>query len=216
MQSPDLSPAAERRKQHAEIKTEVEKRLVSNADNLDKAILTYSSTGLALSLGFLKDFVSIADSKLPLLLYGSWALFILAVLFTLASYLTSQRAQHRQLAISAKYNLEMKDEALDEVNWPARLTEWGSYGAGISFVSAIVGSTLFVALNLNQGSQVATSTSRGTRDGAPAPIIQRVQAVEMTRGAPVPTIQAIPQAQPVIAASTPAPAPTPAPASGAK
>ena len=193
-------------------------RLVSNADNFDKAILTYSAAGLALSLGFLKDFVPVTEASLSWLLYGSWALFVLAVLFTLLSYLTSQRAQHRQLDISAKYNLEMKDEALNEVNWPARLTEWGSYGAGTCFVFAIVGSTLFVALNLNQGPKVATTTRGTGRDGAPAPIIQRVQTVELTRGAPVPTIQAIPQTQPIATTSSPAPAPTttPAPASGSK
>ena len=214
MQSPNLSPADKRRKQHEDIKTEVEKRLVSNADNFDKGILSYSSAGLALSLGFLKDFVPIADARLPWLLYSSWALFVLAVLITLLSYLTSQRAQHRQLDISSKYNLEMRDEALDEVNWPAQLTEWGSYGAGMFFVAAIVGSTLFVALNLNQGPKVATSTRGIAQDGAPAPVIQRVQAAEFTRGAPVPTMQAIPQSQPIATASSPAPAPVPA--SGSK
>src|SRR6478609_5259475 len=93
-----------RKAQHDALLLEVEKRRVANVDNFDKAILTYSSAGLALSLGFLKDFVPIGEARCPLFLYGSWTLFVLATVTTIASYVISQSAQLRQLEISNRYN----------------------------------------------------------------------------------------------------------------
>lgn len=208
---PDSSAIEARRKEHERITAEVERRLVANAENFDKAILSYSSAGLAVSLTFLKDFVPISGAARPWLLLGSWVFFLVAILVTLLSYLTSQGAQRRQLGISAKYNLEMKDEALEEINWLQKVTEWGSYAAALSFLIAVVGSTLFVALNLEKGPNV-TNTTRGTgQDGAPTAIIQRIQRTGFDRGAPAPIIQTNPQPT----TTSPAPAPAPAPASGA-
>lgn len=203
---PDVPPTPEelRRKQHADIKAEVEKRLVANADNFDKAILTYSSAGLALSLGFLKDFVAVSEASFPALLYSSWGLFVLAVTITLLSYLSSQLAQHRQLDISARYNLQMEDSALNEPNWPARLTEWASYLAGLCFIFALATSTLFVAINLSKGGKMTEKKSERLIEGAPVPTLQQVPTT-VQRGAPVPTIQSIPQ--PSAPNSAPAQAP---------
>ena len=214
MQASDPATTEARHKQHEEIKAEVEKRLVANADNFDKAILTYSSAGLALSLGFLKDFVPIAEATSAWLLYGSWVSFLLAVITTLLSYLTSQGAQRRQLDISVKYNLELKDDALTEVNWQQRLTELGSYVAGACFGIALIGSTLFVALNLHKGPKMPTTIRGIAQDGAPAPLLQKIQGSTLEKkGAPVPVIPTIPQPQPV---TDPATAPAATPASGSK
>jgi hypothetical protein len=201
MQLPELSVEL-RRRQHAEIRAEVDKRLLQNADNFDKAVLSYSAAGLALSLGFLKDFVPIDRASLPLLLYGSWAFFVLAVVVTICSYLTSQLAQRRQLDISYTYNIELIDEAIHLPNPFARATEISSYVAGGSFVLALCASTLFVGFNLSR-SDVMTER-RGVLDGATVPTIQKVPQVDLQRGAPVPTLQSIPQPQP-----TPSPPATP-------
>src|SRR5260370_16930683 len=58
----------------------------SNIDELDKAILTLSSGGLGLSLAFLKDIVPLTQTSLLPLLYFSWGLFIVAIVFTLVSF----------------------------------------------------------------------------------------------------------------------------------
>ncbi len=58
-----------RKKLFAELKGELFKRQLSNSDNFDKAVLAYSSAGLALSLGFLKDFVPIAKASYTCLLF---------------------------------------------------------------------------------------------------------------------------------------------------
>jgi hypothetical protein len=187
-----------RRQQHSVIWAETEKRRVANADNFDKAILTYSSGGLALSLAFLKDFVPISSAAFAPMLYASWALFLTAIVCTMASYVTSQYSQERQLAISRKYNIDLIDSALDQPNWPQRFTEWGSFAAGLTFFLAIVGSTLFVGLNLKNGPNVTKSTHGLGRDGMPTVIIEKIQNTNVQKGAPVPVIEPImpPQQQP--------------------
>jgi hypothetical protein len=212
MVQPDSSAVEARRKQHEAITAEVEKRLVANADNFDKAVLTYSSAGLALSLGFLKDFVPIHEATCSWLLYASWGFFLMAVIVTMLSYLTSQLAQRKNLAISRKYNLELKDEALNETNWPGLMTESASYVAGACFVMALLGSTLFVSINLPKGSKMADPIRGIAHDGAPAPIIQSMHGDLAQKGAPAPIIQSVPLTQPASSSPAPSPATAPAPA----
>lgn len=208
------TPKEQRAKQHRELTAEIDKRMLQNADNFDKAILTYSSAGLALSLAFLKDFVPIAGAKHPALLYSSWLLFVAAIVVTVGSYVTSQFAQRRELERSHRYNMLMDDSAFDLPNWPARLTTWAGYLAGLCFVCAVGASTLFVALNLREGSsEMATNNPTRVNNGATVPTMQRVpQTIE--RGAPVPTMHSIPQSQPGDSQPAAAPAAAPAPASG--
>jgi hypothetical protein len=181
-----------RKKQHAEIKAEYEKRTVANADNLDKSILTYSSAGLAFSLGFLKDFVPIKKAEHACLLYTSWLLFVVAVVVTLVSYLLSQSALLKQLEISERYNLDQDDAALTEPNCLARILKWLSYLSTLSFLSAISTSTLFVALNLTKGELMQNTPTERINEGAPVPNLQKIPDAPFQRGAPVPIIQPIP------------------------
>jgi hypothetical protein len=198
-----------RRQQHLAIWAETEKRRVANAENFDKAILTYSSGGLALSLAFLKDFVPVSNAVLVPILYASWAFFLTAIICTMASYVKIQYAQERQLAKSRKYNIDLIDDAIDEPNWPQRVTEWESVAAGTSFFLAVVGSTLFVGLNLQNGVNVTKSTPGIGRDAMPTVIIEKIQNTTVQKGAPPPLIEPIaPPQQPAPAGTsnqTPAP-----------
>lgn len=197
--------AEARKKQHAEITAEYEKRTVANADNLDKAILTYSSAGLAFSLGFLKDFVPITKAEHACLLYMSWLLFVVSVVVTLASYLLSQCALQKQLEKSARYNLHQDDSALTEPNRPAQILNYLSYGSALSFLLAISASTLFVALNLTKGEPMPNKPTERINEGAPVPSLQKIPDAQFQRGAPVPNIQPIPATTPP--SNPPAPLP---------
>jgi len=201
----DDPAVALRKKQHDELRVEVEKRLLQNADNFDKAILTYSSAGLALSLAFLKDFVPVSSATHSYLLFWSWALFVVAVLITVLSYLTSQLAQRRLLEKSQKYNIELDDAAFDLPNRPQQLTEAATYIAAASFVLALLASTLFVGLNVATGANMATRSGVPVNNGATVPTMQRVPQGEQ-RGAPTPTMQQVPPSPPAQAPSAPAPA----------
>lgn len=184
--------AEERKKVHADLKAELFKRQLSNSDNFDKAILTYSCAGLALSLGFLKDFIPVTRANASWLLFLSWTLFVVAVVVTLFSFISSQLGITRQLEINERYYLRMDDSALSEKNFFARLTDWLGYGAGAAFVVAIACSTIFVSINLERAAIMAEQKQVPLREGAPVPSIQQVpQTVQ--KGAPVPGIQQVPQ-----------------------
>lgn len=207
MISVDPETVEARKRQHDFIRSEVERRAVANAENLDKSILTYSASGLALSLGFLKDFVPLSIADGSWLLYSSWGLFLLAVVTTLISYLTSQLAQKRQLDISYRYNIELDDSALTATNHAARATEIATYLAAGVFVLALSASTLFVAINLPKTKTMTDQKHERLIEGAPAPQVQRVPN---TRGAPVPNIQPVPASTPTSPLpSTSLPVPSP-------
>lgn len=138
----------DRKRLFAELKGELFKRQLSNSDNFDKAVLAYSSAGLALSLGFLKDFVPLAKASYKCLLFTSWALFVLAVIVTIISFLISQQGISKQLKLSERYYLERDETALTEGNAWATATEVMPFIAGLSFVAALVCTTLFVYFNV--------------------------------------------------------------------
>jgi uncharacterized membrane protein len=184
--------AEERKKVYADLKAELFKRQHSNSDNFDKAILTYSSAGLALSLGFLKDFIPITLASASWLLFSSWILFIVAVVVTLFSFIASQQGIKRQLEINERYYLRLDDAALSEKNFFARFTDYLGHIAGVAFVVAIACSTIFVSINLERAAIMAEQKQVPLKEGAPIPTIQQVPQT-LQKGAPVPGIQQVPQ-----------------------
>lgn len=138
----------DRKKLFAELKGELFKRQLSNSENFDKAVLAYSSAGLALSLGFLKNFVPLDKASYKCLLFSSWALFVLAVIVTIISFLISQKGISKQLKLSERYYLERDETSLTEGNAWATATEVMPFIAGLSFVAALVCTTLFVYFNV--------------------------------------------------------------------
>src|SRR5260370_31644952 len=116
----------------------------SNIDELDKAILTLSSGGLGLSLAFLKDIVPLTQTSLLPLLYCSWGLFIVAIVFTVVSFGTHRRALDVQLSIADEYFLAENEKAYDTPNSWAKLTAGLSVMSVATFVLAIVLAVLFV------------------------------------------------------------------------
>jgi hypothetical protein len=89
-ESANENDAKERTRVYERTRDDLSKRQLSNAENLDKSVLTYSGAGLALSLGFLKDFIPIREAKLPWALYGSWIAFTAAMVLVVLSYVFSQ------------------------------------------------------------------------------------------------------------------------------
>lgn len=190
-----MSDIDERKKLHAELKTELFKRQLSNSENFDKSVLAYSTAALGFSIGFLKDFVPIAKAAQAWLLYTSWAAFILSVVVTISSFLVSQRGIAKQLKINESYYLDGDEEALKEKNCWARATDGLNLVSGIAFVLGIFCTTFFVALNLERAAAMAEEKKVLLREGAPVPQIQKIPQVDVQRGAPVPGVQKLPQQQ---------------------
>lgn len=190
-----MSDNEERKKLHAELKAELFKRQLSNSENFDKSVLAYSTAALGFSIGFLKDFVPITKAAYAWLLYTSWAAFVVSVVFTISSFLVSQKGISRQLKINESYYLEGKDEALKEINCWARATDGLNLISGIVFVLGIVCTTIFVALNLERAAAMAEEKKVLLREGAPVPQVQKIPQADVQRGAPVPGVQQVPQQQ---------------------
>lgn len=141
-------PVTEGRRLYDAFRTEFWRRELSNAENFDKAILAYATAGLGFSLAFIKDVVEIGEAHLPYLLFVSWALFALAIVSTIVSFALSQHGIHRQMALARAYYLEGDEEAFSRSNPCAQWTLYVSYGAGASFILAVILTTSFVILNL--------------------------------------------------------------------
>ena len=181
----------ERQRLSDQLNAELNKRELSNAENFDKAILTYSSAGLAFSLAFLKDFLPITKASWGWLLYCSWILFTLSIIVTIISYITSQLGIKKERDKGERYYRDKIEEALKEKNIFVPLTERLNYGSGIIFVLAVVFTTLFVSINLERATTMTEQKKVAFREGAPIPIVQKLQRIN--DGAPVPTIQKVAQ-----------------------
>lgn len=202
------TPTPEIKKIYDDARADLLKRDLSNTENFDKSILTYSSAGLALSLGFLKDFVSMHTATYPWLLYCSWMLFVLAILTTLASFLISQRGIDQQLKTIYSYYMEGNATAIDERNKYSEWLHYSSYIAGAAFLVALTLTTLFVAINLDKEPSMSDQNSLINK-GASVPQIPRgIGRSSVLDGASIPSIQPTTSTAP-----PPAPAPsTPKPA----
>lgn len=192
------------KKLYADHLAEINKREVSSSENFDKAVLTFSSAGLALSIGFLKDFVPIASAAAPWTLYTSWALFTTATCATVASFLVSSKALDRQKGQARAYYIDGDEGAFTRVNPWDRTTRLLNYGSGGAFLLAMVLSVVFISINLEEGSAMKDTNLSSAGYSEP-----------LQKGLTVPTMQQVsrPPSQPASGQKTPASAPANTPGS---
>lgn len=189
--NPSYVPSDDAKKLYSEYIAEVRKRQLSSSENFDKSILTYSSAGLALSLGFLKDFVPPSLASYSVLLYSSWGLFTAATVITIVSFLISYAAQENMLSRAERYYCKGDESAMSERNWFHVAINALNYSSGFAFVIAIVFTTVFVSLNLEKASIMKKSTF--AQDGLPVATMQKVmQQGDMTKGLPPPSMPKVP------------------------
>jgi len=169
--------SSEAKKLHADFVAEIHKREVSSSENFDKSILTFSSAGLALSIGFLKDFVPIQIATAPWALYGSWILFSVAICTTMGSFLVSGVALAKQKDLAYKYYIEADEDAFTRVNLWDRHTRVLNYVSGGAFLLAMVLSVAFISINLEKGNAMkqTTSNTQPVQKGLTVPTMQQVQ-----------------------------------------
>ena len=142
-------------------------RQLSNSQMLDRAILSLSSAGLALSLAFMKTVIQANAGNNEVtnvyFLYISWWAFVLAIILTLISFFTSNygiEKQFDQLAERFKdtegsdsqdvedntYENNVKEVDLSDM--PFELTTLLSLFSLKCYVGAIVCTVLFVQSNV--------------------------------------------------------------------
>ena len=140
----------ERQELHDALRDDLFKRQLSNSEMLDKAILSLSSAGIGVSLLFLKskgtpDITQVVDVHF---LHLSWGAFLLAVVFTLVSFLVSQYAIKKQLKLNKQYYLEGKEDVINQSNHFAWITFLLSHLSVGSYIGAVYLMVAFLKRNV--------------------------------------------------------------------
>ncbi|MGX9782196.1 hypothetical protein [Janthinobacterium lividum] len=204
--SSEFEPSEERKKLYATYWAEAQTRLRLSSDSFDKAILTYSSSGLAVSLAFLKDIVPIKTALYPIMLYVSWGCFVISTGLTVLSFLASYKSQEIALDHAGKYYMEGREEFLGKETWHSCAIVWLNRCAGAAFISALVATSVFVGINLSRESDMTKRTY--AQDGMPPALMQKVTGEQLNKGLPAASIPKAPPAQKPQATSVPASNPT--------
>jgi len=191
----------------ADLTAEIRKRQVSSSENFDKSVLTLSSGGLAVSLGFLKDFLPIDKSLWAWVLYTSWIALTTATVVTMLSFLASARALDYQQEAGQLYYQFGDDSRIHGNPWD-RVVIWMNRLSGGSFIVGVILTTLFVAINLQRAQEMKNQRPGIGRDGLTSPSIQKSSnATDLGRGLTSPGI--VPSS-PARTTTVPVPAPSPA------
>ena len=159
-------PTEERKEQLNKAWHEVNNRLSSNSQIFSKSILSLSSAGLGLTLGFIKSIVPRGDGSTAIavwllllgvdrnpaiavcLLYVSCMLFGIALACTIIAFFTSQRALQKQTA-QIKSELEGQNDSrfgsnYDELYKPSKLLALCSI---VCYILAVIFMVIFIILN---------------------------------------------------------------------
>lgn len=146
--TPEAKEAELRERLFKEHYDELVKKQISNSENFDKSVLTLSASGLGLSLAFVKDVTPLVQAYGRGLLILSWGLFGVAIVATIASFMTSQTAIRFQMTAAHEYYICRNDEFLAKRSIASRGTDVLNFLAGVAFIAAIASTILFVLLNL--------------------------------------------------------------------
>ena len=173
----------------------------------DRAILTLSAGALGLSLAFIKDIVSLNVAIHLFLLFGSWVFFGFSILFTLASFVASQKAFKHSQNIAYRYYMEHKHEVLKQRSVPALATRYLTYAAGASFLFGLVMTLVFTTVNVNNLSAIleTTKTAPGVRmSDRPLP---NSTGNDLNKGVEPAGLIKVPPQQPLVVPPVPGPQP---------
>ena len=132
----------------AETRRDLLARNLSNSEKYDGAILTLSMAALGLSLTLIKGRGGLELSVDWICLFLSWCFFGLAIVSTICSFLVSQQAINKQIEYAEKYYLEREEEYLTKKSPYHVLTDWFNYLSGVSFVTAIMLTIVFVSTSV--------------------------------------------------------------------
>lgn len=120
----------------------------TSSDEFDKALLTFSSGALALSLAFIKDIVPLKAATVMCALYISWFAFSACIIATIFSFPCSIQAQKAHASYLYKYYIEGRREYLNKrSDWSTAVTICAALGS-VFFVTGLVSTIIFAVVNI--------------------------------------------------------------------
>ena len=158
------------------LRDELYKRQLSNTEAYDKAILSLSSAGLALSLSFIKFIVPLDEAVYLQLLKASWILFLFSIAITVISFLIGNKGISTQLENAEMYYIDKKAKAFNKPNIYKTINSACNLASGILFLVALTTVVSFVILNINQGDSIMSKNTKiPTNDSSGIPSMQKVR-----------------------------------------
>jgi hypothetical protein len=143
----EVQTNAERRRQlFDEYRKQAWDDIRSGTDNFDKNLLTVSSSALALSLAFIKDFTPLPTAVSLPVLYTSWACFAGTIVTTIFSFRLSIAAVNKHLEYAYKYYEENDDKILGKKSAAERALSVFTWIAATFFLVGVF-STVFFCVN---------------------------------------------------------------------
>ena len=139
----------ENQKIFSERRKELIDRQLSNSEGQDRAILTLSSSGLVISVSFIRFIVDLDHAIYTNLLLASWFFFALAVISTVISYLIGQKAINDSIEISYKYYIDDDDDYENITPLSSKINDKVNLLSSIAFMIAVISIATFITLNIN-------------------------------------------------------------------
>jgi len=166
---------------------------MSNSENYDKAILTLSTGILGISMAFIKDVVPYESTRHIELIVLSWIFLGLAIMFTLSSFIISQKGIKKQLFFAEQYYLNKREEFCNKKNCFAIATDIINFVSGIFFLFAIILSIYFISINMMEETKMSEKNKIvRVPGGMTIPNLQVIDNDEVEKkGAPIPNLQPI-------------------------
>ena len=133
--------------------SERKKDLDYSLEQFDKLIILISSGGLVLTIGFVRDIVTITESSNTFLLKACWYLLALALILNLLAQISSFLANKIEINITQKELNELKDKGEFDENSKSIKSKRLLFNISnssvkilniISFVSMVIGISIFV------------------------------------------------------------------------
>ena len=174
--------------------------LRAGQEQYDKYLLTLSGGGLAISLTLVKDVFGKSNLSYPSVLIVSWAFFCISIVATVASFISSQKSQRKQLSNYEIYISTGDDTQLNISNPTEKLTNLLNYLSGSCCLIAVAATISFASINLERGGFMANEKLENLRGGYCTPQAPIHRKVNDGYIAPPPPTQ---QQQPPKPATTP-------------
>ncbi|RLA57869.1 MAG: hypothetical protein DRQ78_12925 [Epsilonproteobacteria bacterium] len=143
-----MSHNEENKKLYNEYYKDINSRILSNIENYDKAILSLSVTMLGLSIAFIKNIVSFENVKDLIILEYSWLFLVLAVISTIVSFISGNKANEKHLEFAEDYYLNDNERAFEEKSKWTTFTEYLNMGSGLFFILGIILTVYFAYINI--------------------------------------------------------------------